>query len=320
MKKVRALLRGEDADGDRRPRHDPPRVGRRPRSAARSADLQRSRGIDTPAVGARVLVPVGARTITGCVIVTDEAAGDDPRPMADGLRDLIDVLDGEPFLPADVIDLAAGWPTTTPAGRAKPWPRPCLRWPGWRAGGSVAITEEGSRAVAGGPGPTVSALARRVLETAAAARSLPESTLRTRLNRAAAGASGTRPAARVRAGRARAARPPCDLAGARRRALSRTRPSASSNSRRRGVTCRGHARMPAGAQARRQAARVAGGARGGARRALGAGAACARLRRGRPSPAGPPRAREHPAATRGARPVRRRLGTDGTARPRRRRT
>ena len=150
-------------------------------------------GIDTPAIGARVLVPVGARTITGCVTGTDEVADDDPRAVADGLRDVIDLLDGEPYLPADVIALA-GWVADYYAcgpGEVVAAAVPPMAWLESRR--VVAITEEGNRAVAGGPGPPLSALARRVLETAAAARSLPESTLRTRLNKAAAGASGTRP-------------------------------------------------------------------------------------------------------------------------------
>ena len=140
-----------------------------------------------------MLVPVGARTITGCVIGTDEAAGDDPRAVADGLRDIIDLLDGEPYLPADVVALA-GWVADYYAcgpGEVVGAAVPPMAWLESRR--VVAITEEGSRAVAGGPGPPLSALARRVLETAAAARSLPESTLRTRLNRTAAGAAGTRP-------------------------------------------------------------------------------------------------------------------------------
>jgi len=150
-------------------------------------------GIDTPVVGARVLVPVGARTITGCVTGTVEVAGDDPRAVADGLRDIIDLLDGEAYLPADVVALA-GWVADYYAcgpGEAVGAAVPPMAWLESRR--VVAITDEGSRALAGGPGPPLSALARRVLETAAAARSLPESTLRTRLNRTAAGAAGTRP-------------------------------------------------------------------------------------------------------------------------------
>jgi len=56
-----------------------------------------------PARGARVLVPLGSRVMTGLVAVADTAAVGAP---PDGrLRDLIDVLDPEPFLPGAVLDL-----------------------------------------------------------------------------------------------------------------------------------------------------------------------------------------------------------------------
>jgi len=59
-----------------------------------------------PPRGARVLVPLGRRTMTGCVV---HAAGSESAPAApEGaqLRDLYDVLDLEPFLPGEVVDLA----------------------------------------------------------------------------------------------------------------------------------------------------------------------------------------------------------------------
>lgn len=58
-------------------------------------------GWQVPAVGARVLVPVGARSLTG--IVVSAAA-----PGAPGMRvkPLADVLDATPFLPANIIKLA----------------------------------------------------------------------------------------------------------------------------------------------------------------------------------------------------------------------
>jgi len=53
-----------------------------------------------PAIGARVRVPVGSRTVTGCVVEhgTNGAA-------PDSLKDLVDVLDREPFLPPQVVEL-----------------------------------------------------------------------------------------------------------------------------------------------------------------------------------------------------------------------
>ena len=64
-------------------------------------------GVETPASGARVLVPVGTRTLTGCVIGTEEVPGEDPHAASDSLRDIFDVLDGEAYLPADVLALTA---------------------------------------------------------------------------------------------------------------------------------------------------------------------------------------------------------------------
>ncbi|MEO7192696.1 MAG: primosomal protein N' [Vicinamibacterales bacterium] len=54
-----------------------------------------------PPKGARVTVPLGQRTVLGCVV--------DPQattPDLATLRDVVEVLDDEPFLPADVVDLA----------------------------------------------------------------------------------------------------------------------------------------------------------------------------------------------------------------------
>ncbi len=53
-----------------------------------------------PARGARVLVPLGTRTLTGLVVSTDVAAAEGD------VKDLIEVLDEEPFLPDAIVDLA----------------------------------------------------------------------------------------------------------------------------------------------------------------------------------------------------------------------
>ncbi len=58
-------------------------------------------GATPPAKGARVLVPLGTRTLTGCVVEPDAV----PPPDAT-LRDIVEVLDDEPFLPPPVVDLA----------------------------------------------------------------------------------------------------------------------------------------------------------------------------------------------------------------------
>ena len=66
-------------------------------------------GMSPPPVGGRVRVPLGRRVVTGCV-VPDPAAGPDPDAVAGTasveLRDLLESLDPEPYLPPDVVDLA----------------------------------------------------------------------------------------------------------------------------------------------------------------------------------------------------------------------
>ena len=110
-------------------------------------------GLDTPVVGARVLVPVGARTVTGCVTTAEEVADDDPRATAEGLRDLLDVIDGEPYLPADVLALAA-WVSEYYAcgpGEVVAAAVPPMAWLESRR--VVAVTEAGVRAAADGAAP-----------------------------------------------------------------------------------------------------------------------------------------------------------------------
>src|SRR5437868_9348910 len=55
-----------------------------------------------PRPGVRVLVPLGARTVTGVVVDSaDETGGGDPGE----LKPLLDVVDEEPLVPADVLSL-----------------------------------------------------------------------------------------------------------------------------------------------------------------------------------------------------------------------
>ncbi len=56
--------------------------------------------LDLPVVGARVRVPVGSRTLTGCV-VQQSADASDP----ESVKDIVEVLDREPFLPPGVVKL-----------------------------------------------------------------------------------------------------------------------------------------------------------------------------------------------------------------------
>ena len=58
------------------------------------------KGLPLPKIGARVLVPLGTRVVTGCVV---ERTAD---PVGAALKPLVDVLDTEPMLPAEVVDLA----------------------------------------------------------------------------------------------------------------------------------------------------------------------------------------------------------------------
>ena len=56
--------------------------------------------LELPVVGARVRVPIGKRIVTGCV-VQQSADGSEP----DAVKDVVEVLDREPFLPPGVVKL-----------------------------------------------------------------------------------------------------------------------------------------------------------------------------------------------------------------------
>ncbi|MFN8063749.1 MAG: primosomal protein N' [Vicinamibacterales bacterium] len=60
-------------------------------------------GTPTPHVGARVVVPLGARSVTGIVV---EHIADAMLPDGKDLKPLRTVLDPEPFIPSDVVELA----------------------------------------------------------------------------------------------------------------------------------------------------------------------------------------------------------------------
>ncbi len=67
-------------------------------------------GFPGPTIGARVLVPLGNRIVTGCVTTEPLVAGreaDGEGRTAESVRDLIDVLDSDPFLPPDIVRLAS---------------------------------------------------------------------------------------------------------------------------------------------------------------------------------------------------------------------
>jgi primosomal protein N' (replication factor Y) len=54
-----------------------------------------------PAIGARVRVPVGSRTLTGCV-VEHGSSGEAP---TNGLKDIVEIIDAEPLLPNHIVEL-----------------------------------------------------------------------------------------------------------------------------------------------------------------------------------------------------------------------
>ena len=60
-------------------------------------------GQPVPPVGARVVVPLGNRSVTGIVVEVSRASD---IPEGKGIKPLKTVLDTEPFIPGDVVDLA----------------------------------------------------------------------------------------------------------------------------------------------------------------------------------------------------------------------
>ena len=60
-------------------------------------------GQPKPSVGARVVVPLGTRSVTGIIVDVSHASN---APEGTGVKPLKQVLDAEPFIPSDVVDLA----------------------------------------------------------------------------------------------------------------------------------------------------------------------------------------------------------------------
>src|SRR6188768_3659851 len=54
-----------------------------------------------PAIGARVRVPVGTRTVTGCVVESPAAAV----TTAVDVRDVLEIVDEDSFLPPAIVEL-----------------------------------------------------------------------------------------------------------------------------------------------------------------------------------------------------------------------
>ena len=68
--------------------------------------------LELPPIGARVRVGVGSRTVTGCVVEhgtpepgTPEPGTRNPERPAGAIKDLVEIVDREPFLPATIVAL-----------------------------------------------------------------------------------------------------------------------------------------------------------------------------------------------------------------------
>ena len=58
-----------------------------------------------PPRGARVVVPLGKRVLTG-IVITPDATLDPEKAPVEKIKNILDILDEEPFLPGSVVDLA----------------------------------------------------------------------------------------------------------------------------------------------------------------------------------------------------------------------
>ena len=137
--------------------------------------------LDAPAIGSRVLVPLGTRTVTGCVVSVDAVADDDDRVPGGTLRDIIDLLDEDVFLPGSVVRLAL-WVSEYYAcgpGEAIAAAVPPMAWIESRR--IVTLTDAGLRCLDELPGDSSSAMQHAALKVLVGGRGLPVSSLRSRL-------------------------------------------------------------------------------------------------------------------------------------------
>ena len=137
-----------------------------------------------PPVGARVRVPVGSRVVTGCV-VTHDAAIDGAMEA----RDVVEVLDSEPFLPGVIVELCR-WVAEyyvsgigDAIGVAMP-PGARTRASGFKTRRVVSVTPHGLAVLAAEPvvdAPRLTAKQRTALEVLAGlSTGLPATELRER--------------------------------------------------------------------------------------------------------------------------------------------
>ncbi len=61
-------------------------------------------GVAPPSIGARVVVPLGPRAVTGIVVASDVALG--PGVVEQSVKPVARIMDQEPFIPSDVVSLA----------------------------------------------------------------------------------------------------------------------------------------------------------------------------------------------------------------------
>jgi len=142
---------------------------------------------DNVTIGSRVLVPLGSRTLTGCVVgMGSQTDGNAPAGDA-GLRDVIDVLDDEPFLTPEIVKLAL-WTSDYYAcspGEAVAVAVPPLAWVESRR---IATLTEAGRLLLAGAG-TAAATPEQIaaLRSLEGGAGLPVSSLRSRLAKAMGG-------------------------------------------------------------------------------------------------------------------------------------
>ena len=137
-----------------------------------------------PQIGARVLVPLGTRQVTGCVV---KRTAD---PAVTTLKPLVDVFDPEPMLPADVVDLAL-WVSEYYAcgpGEAVAAAMPPRAWVVSER--QARITDAGRAALSGRPGTSRHAVLELLADGTARAVAQLGRQLAARRGRSARGAAG----------------------------------------------------------------------------------------------------------------------------------
>src|SRR6185436_7566670 len=63
-------------------------------------------GQPDPSVGARVLVPLGKRLVTGVALPIRDSSTSELDPLTSDVKPIADVLDPQPFLPPEIVALA----------------------------------------------------------------------------------------------------------------------------------------------------------------------------------------------------------------------